>query len=81
MSALPTPLRYLGALQDDDAAEGLTNAMFHDRWAHPADVAKAGAVLPLWRAVDVPAEQVECEVEGRPWVQLFEDRADGGTTT
>jgi glutathione S-transferase len=51
----PDPaLAFLDALLEDYGDEWLTKAMFHYRWAYPADVAKAAAVLPLWRAIDAP---------------------------
>jgi glutathione S-transferase len=65
----PDPaLAFLDALIEDYGDEWLTKAMFHYRWAYPADIAKAQHVLPLWRAVDVPNEQVA------PMAKMFAER-------
>ncbi len=45
-------LAFLDALLEDYADEWLTKAMFHYRWAHPADVAQAAAILPRWRRTE-----------------------------
>ncbi len=47
-------LTFLDALLEDYADEWLTKAMFHYRWAYPADVAQAAAILPRWRRTDAP---------------------------
>jgi len=55
----PDPVvEMLDQLLEDYADEWLTKCMFHYRWYHAADVAKAGAVLPHWGAVGVTDEQI-----------------------
>ena len=53
----PDPaVAFIDYLLEDFADEWLTKAMFHYRWAYPADVEKASKVLPLWRDVSVANE-------------------------
>jgi glutathione S-transferase len=55
----PDPaVAFLDALIEDYADEWLTKAMFHYRWAYPADVHKASLVLPLERDVTARSEEV-----------------------
>jgi glutathione S-transferase len=54
----PRPaLALLDALLEDYADEWLTRPMFHYRWAHAPDVAKASRILPLWSRIDLPSER------------------------
>jgi len=56
-------LAWLDALVEDYADEWLTKAMFHYRWAFPADVAQAAAILPRWFRTDAP--EAEAQAAGR----------------
>ena len=47
-------LAFINYLIEDYADEWLTKAMFHYRWYYDADIEKAGKVLPLWRAMQMP---------------------------
>jgi glutathione S-transferase len=55
----PDPvLAFLDYLIEDYADEWLTKAMFHYRWHYAADIDKAAAILPRWRALGAPDEQL-----------------------
>lgn len=55
-SVIPTDpaLAVLDELIEDFGDEWLTKAMFHYRWSHEADIAKAAAMLPAWRGFSIP---------------------------
>jgi glutathione S-transferase len=42
---------FVDYLIEDYADEWLTKAMFHYRWHYPADIERAGDILPRWTAV------------------------------
>jgi glutathione S-transferase len=49
----PDPaMAFVDALLEDYGDEWLTKPMFHYRWAFPADVAHAAAILPRWPRTD-----------------------------
>ena len=64
-SAIPADpvLAWLDALIEDYADEWLTKAMFHYRWAFPADMAQAAAILPRWFRTDGP--EADAQAAGR----------------
>lgn len=51
-------LGFLNYLIEDYGDEWLTKAMFHYRWSYAADIDKAGAILPRWRGLTTPDEQL-----------------------
>ena len=60
-------LAFLDALLEDYADEWLTKAMFHYRWAFPADVAQAAAILPRWFEIDQP--EAEAVAAGKQFAE------------
>lgn len=59
-SVLPSDpvIRFLDYLLEDYGDEWLTKCMFHFRWAHQANIDKAGSILPFYSRVDVVDGQV-----------------------
>jgi len=60
-SALPADpvVAFFDALLEDYGDEWLTKAMFHYRWHYQADIDHAANILPRWRGVTVPEEQIQ----------------------
>ena len=52
-------LAFIDYLLEDYADEWLTKPMFHYRWWYPADIAKAGEILPRWRDLTASASEIE----------------------
>ena len=50
---------FIDYLLEDYADEWLTKAMFHYRWYYPADIERAGEILPRWTAVTAAEEQMQ----------------------
>ena len=52
-------VNFINYLIEDYADEWLTKAMFHYRWYYEADIEKAGNILPRWRGLERPDEELE----------------------
>ena len=51
-------MAFIDYLLEDYADEWLTKAMFHYRWTYPADIEKAGQLLPRWNNITATDEQI-----------------------
>lgn len=52
-------LALIDQLFEDYADEWLTKPMFHFRWTHPDDIERSTAVLPHWRGLSRPDEEID----------------------
>ena len=50
-------LAFIDLLIEDFADEWVTKAMYHYRWAYPADIDKAGKLLPISRNLQMSSDQ------------------------
>lgn len=51
-------IAFIDYLLEDYADEWLTKAMFHYRWTYPADIKKAGELLPRWSNITASEQQI-----------------------
>lgn len=51
-------IEFLDYLLEDYADEWLTKAMFHYRWHYRPDIERAAAILPRWRGITAPEEEL-----------------------
>ena len=66
---------FIDMLLEDYADEWLTKAMFHYRWAYPADIKRAADTLPLYRGVSRPDEEIARQG------QEFAERQSAGSSS
>ncbi len=52
-------IAFIDALIEDYADEWLTKAMFHYRWYYQADIEKSGDILPRWRDISAPEDEMK----------------------
>ncbi len=51
-------IEFIDYLLEDYADEWLTKAMFHYRWHYKPDIERAAAILPRWRGISSPEEDM-----------------------
>ncbi len=59
---------FVDALLEDYADEWLTKAMFHYRWYYEPDIEKSGDILPRWRGISAPEDEMQKQKK------LFQER-------
>ncbi|WP_421861337.1 glutathione S-transferase N-terminal domain-containing protein [Parvibaculum sp.] len=52
-------IEFLDYLLEDYADEWLTKAMFHYRWYYRPDIERAAAILPRWRGISAPEDDMQ----------------------
>jgi len=52
-------IEFLDYLLEDYADEWLTKAMFHYRWYYRPDIDRAAAILPRWRGISAPEDDMQ----------------------
>ena len=51
-------IEFIDYLLEDYADEWLTKAMFHYRWYYKPDIERAAAILPRWRGISAPEDEM-----------------------
>lgn len=52
-------IEFIDYLLEDYADEWLTKAMFHYRWYYKPDIERAAAILPRWRGISAPEDEMQ----------------------
>lgn len=52
-------IEFIDYLLEDYADEWLTKAMFHYRWHYKPDIERAAAILPRWRGISAPEDEMQ----------------------
>ena len=52
-------IEFVDYLLEDYADEWLTKAMFHYRWYYKPDIERAAAILPRWRGISAPEDEMQ----------------------
>ncbi len=74
-------LALLNSIIEDYADEWLTKAMFYYRWSYPADIRKAGDILPRWNNISAPEEAIRQRSKAIRELQISRLRYVGANQT